>query len=44
MVKEGAQKRGYSKYGYEEPEQYGDFTKNLFNNIIRYITCTVPRF
>ena len=37
MIKEGAQNkmRGYSKYGYEEPEQYGDFTKNELDTILK---------
>ena len=35
MVKEGAQKRPYSKYGYEAPEKYGEFTKNQLDQILK---------
>ena len=35
MIKEGAQKRPYSKYGYEAPEKYGEFTKNQLDQILK---------
>ena len=35
MLKEGAQKRPYSKYGYVAPEKYGEFTKNQLDEILK---------
>ena len=35
MIEGGAQQRPYSRYGYEAPEKYGEFTKNQLDQILK---------